>query len=83
MGGLAGKNCGGSIVESDALGPVTGDDNCVGGMVVWNRSDRSIICSYVVGKVEDALDLVSGLVGSNDMSSVAYSLSEFKRRKRR
>ena len=60
VGGLAGYNCEGSIVNSYATGNVSGTGNYVGGLV--GGSDGIIINSYATGNVSGT-NAVGGLVG--------------------
>ena len=72
IGGLVGKNDGGTISDSHATGTVEGHTD-VGGLVGWNTSGAEITVSYATtsGKVSGEQQ-VGGLVGLNN-GTVIYS----------
>lgn len=63
IGGLVGRNWGGTIENSYATGDVSGN-NWVGGLVGWNQWAGVVENSYSTGEVSGD-DNVGGLVGTN------------------
>ena len=64
IGGLVGKNEGGSIFKSHFCGEVQGFISFVGGLVGWNLNGN-IFNSYAVGDIK-GVEEVGGLVGNSE-----------------
>ena len=79
VGGLVGRNDGGTIIASYSTGNVdggTGNTDRVGGLV--GRNDGTITASYSTGDADGGTgdsDVVGGLVGRNDRGTITASYS--------
>ena len=71
VGGLVGRNYGGTVSNSYATGAVKGDD-FVGGLVGRNYRGGTVSNSYATGAVKGD-DFVGGLVGYNNQATVSGS----------
>jgi PKD repeat protein len=73
VGGLIGRNDGGTVNNSYAIGNVIGSSNDVGGLVGYNNGN--VINSYATGSVSGSSgsNSVGGLVGYNNLGTVSNS----------
>ena len=72
IGGLVGKNDGGSITACYATGSVSGVTTIVGGLVGYNGTSSTITACHFRGNVSGSY-CVGGLVGMNVSSTIAAS----------
>jgi hypothetical protein len=72
IGGLVGKNDGGSITACYATGTVSGDTTIAGGLVGQNITSGTITACHFRGNVSGGY-CVGGLVGMNTSSTIAAS----------
>ena len=73
VGGLAGRNNRGDIIDSYAIGSVEGNDY-VGGLVGFNAQDSNITRSYSAGSVLEGTGdggSVGGFIGANDAQATS------------
>ncbi|RLM53518.1 PGF-pre-PGF domain-containing protein [Halobellus sp. Atlit-31R] len=73
VGGLVGKNTGGTVAESYAAGTVSGS-NKVGGLAGQNNNKAAITTSHAAGTVSGS-DRVGGLVGFNAFNRASVTKS--------